>query len=170
MDMKKDRAVSKEEGKSLADEFGAGFLEVTVHIQYLYPLLLPFDIYFIDFLFIKLLQAKENFKIKDAFELLVRKIISKNPSAGSGDGSSATGVFGGGKAEKYKKILLYLFKTFNINEYDNRFADDEDSNSSPSNTKKKSGSSKNNKKASSPSAATPTSSGEAEKKGKCHIL
>ncbi len=27
---KKDRAVSKEEGKALADEFGAGFLEVSV--------------------------------------------------------------------------------------------------------------------------------------------
>jgi hypothetical protein len=29
-DMKKDRAVSKEEGKALADEFNAGFLEVSV--------------------------------------------------------------------------------------------------------------------------------------------
>lgn len=29
-DMKKDRAVSKEEGKALADEFGANFLEVSV--------------------------------------------------------------------------------------------------------------------------------------------
>lgn len=28
---KKDRAVSKEEGKALADEFGAGFLEVSVN-------------------------------------------------------------------------------------------------------------------------------------------
>lgn len=30
VDMKKDRAVSKEEGKALADDFGAGFLEVSV--------------------------------------------------------------------------------------------------------------------------------------------
>lgn len=29
-DMKKDRAVSKEEGKALAEEFGASFLEVSV--------------------------------------------------------------------------------------------------------------------------------------------
>mmetsp|Transcript_27974 Transcript_27974/g.38531 ORF Transcript_27974/g.38531 Transcript_27974/m.38531 type:complete len:239 (-) Transcript_27974:1339-2055(-) len=121
MDMKKDRAVSKEEGKSLADEFGAGFLEVT---------------------------AKENFKIKDAFELLVRKILSKNPTAGAGDGSAVAGVFGGGKADK--------------------FADEDDSNS-PSSSKKKSGSSKSSKKASSPSGAS-SNNGEAEKKGKCNIL
>lgn len=29
---KRDRAVSKEEGKALADEFGAGFLEVSVFL------------------------------------------------------------------------------------------------------------------------------------------
>jgi hypothetical protein len=30
VDMKKERAVSKEEGKALADEFGAQFIEVSV--------------------------------------------------------------------------------------------------------------------------------------------
>ena len=33
VDMKKDRAVSKEEGKALADEFGASFVEVSVRLQ-----------------------------------------------------------------------------------------------------------------------------------------
>lgn len=70
-DAKKDRAVSKEEGKALADEFGASFLEVS---------------------------AKENSKIKDAFETLVRKIVTKNPKAGA-DSDQAGNVFGGGKAE-----------------------------------------------------------------------
>lgn len=35
VDMKKDRAVSKEEGKALADEFGAQFLEVSVSFPHL---------------------------------------------------------------------------------------------------------------------------------------
>lgn len=70
-DAKKDRAVSKEEGKALADEFGAAFLEVS---------------------------AKENSKIKDAFETLVRKVTTKNPKAGN-DSEQAGNVFGGGKAE-----------------------------------------------------------------------
>ena len=30
IDIQKDRAVSKEEGKALAEDFGAGFLEVSV--------------------------------------------------------------------------------------------------------------------------------------------
>mmetsp|Transcript_3019 Transcript_3019/g.3241 ORF Transcript_3019/g.3241 Transcript_3019/m.3241 type:complete len:227 (+) Transcript_3019:72-752(+) len=66
---KKDRAVTKEEGKALADEFGAGFLEVS---------------------------AKENSRVKEAFETLVRKILTKNPKAGQ-DSDQAAGVFGGGK-------------------------------------------------------------------------
>lgn len=70
---KTDRAVSKEEGKSLADEFGASFLEVS---------------------------AKDNSKIKDAFETLVKKIIAKNPKAGHAEANVAGGVFGGGKAEE----------------------------------------------------------------------
>lgn len=70
---KKDRAVSKEEGKALADEFNAGFLEVS---------------------------AKENTKVKDAFDTLVRKILTKNPKAAQGESNSAGGVFGGGKEEQ----------------------------------------------------------------------
>lgn len=41
-------------------------------------------------------QAKENTKVKEAFESLVRKILTKNPKAGDSD--QAAGVFGGGKA------------------------------------------------------------------------
>jgi hypothetical protein len=45
------------------------------------------------------IKAKENSKVKDAFEMLVRKILTKNPAAGS-SGDSASGVFGGGKGDK----------------------------------------------------------------------
>eukprot|EP01039_Chlorochromonas_danica_P013268 gene13268-15325_t len=72
VDMKKDRAVSKEEGKALADEFGASFVEVS---------------------------ARENTKIKESFDTLVRKILQKNPKAGNDAGEGASGVFGGGKGE-----------------------------------------------------------------------
>ena len=68
---KSDRAVSKEEGKALADQFNAGFLEIT---------------------------AKENFKVKDSFESLIRKVLSKDPKAGRSDGSGS--VFGAGKIDK----------------------------------------------------------------------
>eukprot|EP01032_Pedospumella_encystans_P027770 gene27770-31370_t len=54
-DMKK-RVVSKQEGKTLADEFGAGFLEIS---------------------------AKENLKVKDAFQTLVQKILQMSPKAGA---------------------------------------------------------------------------------------
>uniref|UniRef100_A0A7S0SUY6 Uncharacterized protein n=1 Tax=Chromulina nebulosa TaxID=96789 RepID=A0A7S0SUY6_9STRA len=66
----RDRAVSKEEGKALANEYNAGFLEVS---------------------------AKNNFKIREAFELLVRKVIAKKPNAGQHDGPG--GVFGAGKID-----------------------------------------------------------------------
>eukprot|EP00598_Pedospumella_elongata_P006536 CAMPEP_0184973442 /NCGR_PEP_ID=MMETSP1098-20130426/5221_1 /TAXON_ID=89044 /ORGANISM="Spumella elongata, Strain CCAP 955/1" /LENGTH=233 /DNA_ID=CAMNT_0027495897 /DNA_START=80 /DNA_END=781 /DNA_ORIENTATION=- len=69
-DMKK-RVVSKQEGKTLADEFGAGFLEIS---------------------------AKENLKVKDAFQTLVQKILQKSPKAGAAS-DGAAGVFGGGKAD-----------------------------------------------------------------------
>ena len=48
------------------------------------------------------IQAKENSKIKDAFESLVRKIVAKSPKAGQSDGkdNSAGGVFGGGKEDE----------------------------------------------------------------------
>jgi hypothetical protein len=45
------------------------------------------------------LQAKENTKVKDAFELLIKRILTKNPKAGQDSSSEATGVFGGGKAD-----------------------------------------------------------------------
>lgn len=46
-----------------------------------------------------LLKAKENSKVKEAFETLVRKILNKNPAAGTSS-DTASGVFGGGKGEK----------------------------------------------------------------------
>lgn len=73
MDMaKKDRAVSKEEGKALAQEFGASFLEVS---------------------------AKENFKVKESFEMLIKKILSKNAKTGSSSRAGPSGVFGDGKGD-----------------------------------------------------------------------
>lgn len=64
-----DRAVSAEEGSALAEEFGASFMEVS---------------------------AKDNYKVKDAFEELVRKILNKKPDAGLHEGSG--NVFGAGVA------------------------------------------------------------------------
>jgi len=69
-DMTKDRAVSQDEGWATADNFGAAFLEVS---------------------------AKNNIKVRDAFETLVRKVLSKNPKAGSAGGSG--GVFGAGAVD-----------------------------------------------------------------------
>ena len=65
-----DRAVSKEEGQKLANEFNATFMEIT---------------------------AKEDFKVKDAFQALVRKILVKNPQAGADHGTGS--VFGAGKVD-----------------------------------------------------------------------
>lgn len=45
-----------------------------------------------------LLQAKENMKVKEAFQTLVQKILVKSPKAGQ-DSDGAAGVFGGGKAD-----------------------------------------------------------------------
>eukprot|EP01038_Epipyxis_sp_PR26KG_P012278 gene12278-16467_t len=111
---KSDRAVSKEEGKALADEFHAGFLEVS---------------------------AKDNFKVKEAFELLVKKILVKNPKAGT-DASGPGGVFGGGKGE----------------------SDDADTGKGSKKSPKKGGSVKTSKEASSAQAAAD------KKNGKCLIL
>lgn len=69
---KKDRAVSKEEGKALAEEFAASFLEVS---------------------------AKENSKVNDAFVTLIKKVISKNPKAGASKDAGPSGVFGDGKGD-----------------------------------------------------------------------
>lgn len=43
-------------------------------------------------------QAKENTKVKEAFQTLVQKILLKSPKAGQ-DSDGAAGVFGGGKAD-----------------------------------------------------------------------
>lgn len=67
---KKDRAVTKEEGSALAKEFNAELLEVS---------------------------AKENFKVKDAFENLIRTVLASNANAGRAEGSG--GVFGAGKQD-----------------------------------------------------------------------
>lgn len=70
---KRDRAVSKEEGKSLAGDFNAKFLEVS---------------------------AKENFKVKEAFELLIKKILQDSPKSAKGaDRAAPAGVFGDGKGD-----------------------------------------------------------------------
>ena len=70
--MKNDRAVSKEEGKALATEMKAKFLEIS---------------------------AKENTKVKDAFNMLLKSILEKNEKGFSAGKSNATGVFGGGKTD-----------------------------------------------------------------------
>lgn len=68
VDLADERAVSKEEGSQLANEFGSDFVEVT---------------------------AKEDYKVKDAFHDLIRTILNKNPNAGTDAGANG-GMFGGG--------------------------------------------------------------------------
>jgi hypothetical protein len=96
-DMKK-RVVSKQEGKTLADEFGAGFLEISVCSSHTPALITVANCDIYVFLSYFGDQAKENLKVKDAFQTLVQKIIQKSPKTGAvADG--AAGVFGGGKAD-----------------------------------------------------------------------
>lgn len=64
-----DRAVSTEEGAALAEEFGAQFIEVS---------------------------AKNNLRVRDAFEMLVRRVVAKRPDAGRSEGAGS--VFGAGVA------------------------------------------------------------------------
>ena len=67
-----DRAVSVEEGSALADELNAiGFIEVS---------------------------AKQNTGVREAFEMLLKKIVSVDAEAGVGEGSG--GVFGGGSVDQ----------------------------------------------------------------------
>ena len=61
VDLVDDRAVSREEGNQLSNEFGADFMEVT---------------------------AKEDYKVKEAFLELLRAILKKNPNAGLSDASN----------------------------------------------------------------------------------
>ena len=88
---KTERAVSQQEGAALARDFGAEFLEVSVCF---------FFSFFVKKIFFQMAciftQAKDNFKVRDAFEILVRKVISKKPDAGRLEGSG--GVFGAGAA------------------------------------------------------------------------
>lgn len=82
VDLADDRAVSKEEGSRVASEFGAQFMEVT---------------------------AKEDFKIKDSFNALIRSILLKNPKAGqesAGDG----GVFGAGIVDHSGDVEVEIAK------------------------------------------------------------
>lgn len=98
-DMKKDRAVTKEEGRALAEDFGASFLEVSVWLYHVisYPYYWGETNVHSDLLTAS--QAKENTKVKEAFETLVKKVLKKSPKAGVDTGDAAGGVFGGGKAD-----------------------------------------------------------------------
>lgn len=44
------------------------------------------------------MQAKENLKVREGFESLIRKVIAKKPNAGQVKGSG--NVFGAGKIDK----------------------------------------------------------------------
>ncbi len=81
VDLADDRAVSKEEGSKLASEFGAQFVEVT---------------------------AKEDFKVKDSFHMLIRTILAKNPKAGQD--STGAGVFGAGVADHSGDVEVEISK------------------------------------------------------------
>ncbi len=54
--------------------------------------------------FSRIVQAKDNFKVRDAFENLVRKIISKKPDAGRNEGSG--NVFGAGVVVRYSTSCI----------------------------------------------------------------
>lgn len=69
-DCESERAIFADEGKALAEEFQASFLEVS---------------------------AKRQYKIKESFEVLIRKILMLNPAAGSEGGCG--NVFGAGKVD-----------------------------------------------------------------------
>lgn len=46
----------------------------------------------------RFIQAKQNFKVKEAFETLIRNVLAKKPNAGQQEGSG--GVFGAGVVDK----------------------------------------------------------------------
>lgn len=66
-----ERVVSADEGKALADDFGGEFIEIS---------------------------AKNNFKVKEAFQTLIRTILANKPTAGLNEGSG--GVFGAGVEQR----------------------------------------------------------------------
>lgn len=53
-----------------------------------------------------MMQAKDNYKVKDAFETLVRKIIAKKPDAGRSEGSGS--VFGAGAAARSADAMISI--------------------------------------------------------------
>lgn len=126
VDLAEDRAVSQEEGKKFAKEIGAQFMEVT---------------------------AKEDYKVKDSFQALIRMVLEKNPRAGQEQAGSG-GVFGAGVVDHSGDVEVEIQKT-----------------------KKKSGSSKKSKKdtgsakgSSSKGKSGKADTGEKAKGGGCNIL
>lgn len=72
-----DRAVSQDEGEAMADEINAiAFMEVS---------------------------AKQNVGVKQAFETLLKKIVTNDAQAGVGEGSGS--VFGGGRIDNSEQDL-----------------------------------------------------------------
>lgn len=51
-----------------------------------------------------MLQAKNNFKVKEAFQTLIRTILANKPTAGLNEGSG--GVFGAGVEQRYEYLIL----------------------------------------------------------------
>jgi len=71
LDAASERAISVQEGEALAEEFHASFLEVS---------------------------ARTKYRVKEAFDMIVRKVLAKSPKAGSNDSSTGS-VFGAGKID-----------------------------------------------------------------------
>ena len=131
VDLANDRAVSKEEGSKLASEFGAQFMEVT---------------------------AKEDFKVKDSFQALIRMILAKNPKAGQ-ESAGAGGVFGAGVVDHSGDVDVEIAK--------------QKKKSGGSGNKKKSGNNEDKADLGSAKSASKSKSTSSEKDanaGKCHIL
>jgi hypothetical protein len=104
VDQKSHRAVSAEEGLALAEEFNASFLEVSVCIIFIpWPSFISLILSSFISCGCLALQAKDNFKVRDAFETLIRTILSEKPSAGQGAGS---GVFGSGEENRLVSLVF----------------------------------------------------------------
>lgn len=105
----KDRAVTKEEGKTFAKTFDSDVIEVSVRSRpvicflstsfYLTQhIIYQLNIYIYIHLVGHFVQAKENFKVKEAFESLIRTVMAGDAAAGRSEGSGS--VFGAGKIDK----------------------------------------------------------------------